>query len=185
MQEQPLAQSRNRTKLNLFLDIGLALFFAIEMEVHFTGLALHELFGLFLTAVLIIHLVLHWDWVVSITRTFFRKLIHESRLNYVLNLVLFLDVVMVFVTGIVVSETLGLNFGLSNTSLSDLQFLHAFSSHLSLVLTALHVALHWKWIATNAGKYLFRLSTPSGREQSLPDRLKQVVPTQCESEPSS
>ena len=47
---------------------------------------------------LVIHVVLHWDWVVSITRTFFHKLVHESRLNYVLNAVLLVDVVVVTVT---------------------------------------------------------------------------------------
>jgi len=176
MQEQTTAQSRNRAKLNLFLDMGLVLFFATEMEVHFTGLALHELLGLLFAAVVVIHVVLHWDWVVNITRTFFRKLIHESRLNYVLNLALFLDVVAVMVTGIMVSETLGLRLGLSSARLTDLLTVHAFSSHLSLVLTALHVALHWRWIATNAGKYLFRLPTPNHKERQLPERRGSAVP---------
>jgi len=160
-QDQIPAKTRDRTKLNLFLDVGLVLFFAVEMEVHFTGLPLHELLGLLFAAVVVVHLVLHWDWVVSITRTFFRKLIHESRLNYVLNLLLFIDVLVVMVTGIAVSETLGLHFGLGNATLTDTQVVHAFSSHLCLVLTALHVALHWKWIVTNAGKYLLRLPTPA------------------------
>ena len=148
------AKTRDRTRLNLFLDIGLVLFFAIEMEDHFTGLALHELLGLLFIAVSIIHIVLHWDWVVNITRVFFRKLIHESRLNYVLNAVLLVDFLVVSVTGIAVSETLGVNFGLSGNALIDWQTVHAFSSHLCLVLTAFHVALHWKWIVTNMGKYV-------------------------------
>ena len=151
------AKTRDRTRINLLLDLGLALFFAVEMEDHFTGLALHELLGVLFAAVLVVHVVLHWDWVVSITRTFFQKLIHESRLNYVLNVVLLLDVVVVSVTGIAVSETLGLHFGLSGATLTDWQTVHAFSSHLCLVLTALHVALHWRWIATNVGKHLLRL----------------------------
>jgi Domain of unknown function (DUF4405) len=158
-------KTRDRTRLNLFLDIGLTLFFVIEMEDHFTGLALHEWLGVFFAAVLVIHVVLHWDWVVSITRTFFYKLVHESRLNYVLNAVLLVDVIVVTVTGIAVSETLGLNFGLSGATLTDWQTVHAFSSHLCLVLTALHVALHWKWVATNVVKHLFRLPTPGRKVQ--------------------
>jgi len=157
---QVTAKTRDRTKLNLFLDIGLTLFFAIEMEVHFTGLALHELLGFLFAAVVIVHIVLHWDWVVSLTLTFFRKLIHESRLNYVVNVLLLVDTVIVSVTGVAVSETLGLNFGLKGLQLTDWQAVHGFSSHLCLVLTALHIALHWKWIATNAEKYLFRFRLP-------------------------
>ena len=49
--------------------------------------------------------------------------------------------------------------------LTDWQIVHAFSSHLCLVLTALHVALHWKWVATNLGKHLFRLPTPERKVQ--------------------
>ena len=154
------AKTRNRSKLNFFLDLGLAIFFAAEMEVHFTGLLLHEWLGLFFAALLALHVVLHWNWVVSITQTFFRKLIHEARLNYVLNAALFVDVVVVSLTGIAVSETLGLNFGLRGAALIDWQSIHALSSHLCLVLTAAHVALHWKWIAAHAGKYLFAAKAP-------------------------
>ena len=185
MRESIPAQPRNRNKLNLYLDIGLALFFAIEMEVHFTGLAFHELLGLLFASVLVVHVALHWDWVVTVTRTFFRKLIHESRLNYVLNLALFIDVVVVTVTGILVSETLGLHLGLGSVRLTDLQTVHAFSSHLSLVLTALHVALHWKWIATNAGKYLFSLTTSRRKSEQPSERFVQAAPTQRKSETSA
>ena len=122
------------------------------------------------------------DWVVNITSTFFRKLIHESRLNYVLNVALLLDVIVVVVTGIVVSETLGLRLGLSNVRITDLQTIHAYSSHLSLVLTALHVALHWRWIATNAAKYLFRLPSPNNKAQPTLERRGPAMPTQRESE---
>ena len=125
--------------------------------------------GLFFAAVLVLHVVLHWDWVVSITRTFFHKLIHDSRLNYVLNVVLLVDVVVVTVTGIAVSETLGLNFGLTGATLTDWQSVHAFSSHLFLVLTGLHVALHWKWIAINMGKHLLRLPVPGRKVQREPE----------------
>lgn len=155
--------ARNINKVNFFLDVALALGFAVEMEVHFTGLPLHELIGLFFAVALAIHLILHWDWVVSITRTFFNKLWHDSRLNYVLNVLLLVDVIAVTVTGIVVSETLGLHFGLSPSQQTDWLTVHAFTSHLSLVITALHVALHWRWIATHTAKYLLPKGRPAAQ----------------------
>jgi hypothetical protein len=152
---QEMGSKRDRNKPNLILDLFLAAIFVVEMEVSFTGLLLHELLGVLFAVLIVLHIVLHWDWVVSITRTFFRKLIHESRLNYVVNVALFIAVLAATVTGFTVSETLGLDFGLRGAQLVDWQLIHALTSHLSLALTALHVALHWRWIATHIGKYVF------------------------------
>jgi hypothetical protein len=106
----------NKNKLNLFLDLGLALIFIVEQEMNFTGRHNHELLGIILGAALVIHIVLHWDWVVSITKTFFKKVIHESRFNYLLNLLLFVDLFITVITGIMISRTLGLQLDFVNNS---------------------------------------------------------------------
>jgi hypothetical protein len=150
----------NRNRLNLFLDIGIAIAFVIEMEEHVTGLRNHELLGLAFSLVLILHIILHWSWIVSVTKNFFRKLFHGSRFNYVLNLLLFIDMLVAVVTGFGISRTLGLDFGIPRSALRDWQTLHVSSSRLTLILVALHVAVHWKWIIAHAKKYLFSLKLP-------------------------
>lgn len=150
----------NTNKLNLFLDIGVALAFVIEMEEHFTGLRNHELLGLAFTIALGIHIILHWAWVVSVTKTFFRKLFHGSRLNYVLNLALFINMLVAVGTGFAISRTLGLDFDIPRSAQRGWQTLHVTSSRLTLIVVALHVALHWKWIAAHAKKYLFTFKLP-------------------------
>lgn len=153
----------NRTKWNVWLDIALTLIFIFEMEEGFTGLLMHEALGLFFGTVLVLHIILHWDWVVSITRTFLRKLLHESRFNYVLNLAVFVDLVVVTVSGVLISRTLGLNFSVSR----DWQKIHIVAAELSLMLIGVHVAMHWKWIITNANTYIFarlKLNRPVPQE---------------------
>ncbi|MBX3064819.1 MAG: DUF4405 domain-containing protein [Anaerolineae bacterium] len=145
----------NINRVNLYLDIALVIAFAVEMEEHFTGLHNHELLGLAFGTALLIHIVLHWSWIVSVTKSFFAHLFHESRLNYVLNLALLIDMGVVVITGIIISRTLGLNLGGSDNGV--IQPLHLLASHLSLILIGLHVALHWKWIVTHVQKYLLRL----------------------------
>jgi Domain of unknown function (DUF4405) len=144
----------SRSKLNLFLDLTIALAFVMEMEEHFTGLRIHELLGLAFGVGIVVHLALHWKWIVNVTRSFFQKLFHESRLNYVLNLALFADILVVIVTGILISRTLGLNFGGETRTI---QQLHSLSSQLSLIFVGLHIALHWKWILAHSQKYLLKL----------------------------
>lgn len=143
-------KSLNKTKINVVLDVLLALIFVVEMEQHFTGLPMHELLGLVFAGALIIHILLHLGWVVSITRSFFKALVHESRVNYVLNLALLIDLSIIAVTGIGISRTLGLSLDVDHSWES----IHMIAAELSLVLIGLHVAMHWKWIATNVGKYL-------------------------------
>lgn len=148
--KQRTTRKMNRTKWNLFLDLGLAAIFIVEMEEHFTGLPMHELLGLIFGAALILHIIMHWDWIVSITRTLFKMVVHESRLNYALNLALFVDLLVVTVTGVAISRTLGLNMQVSH----GWQEIHIIASEFSLVLIGLHVAMHWKWIAINVEKYI-------------------------------
>ncbi len=150
----------SRNKLNLFLDLGLALTFAVVMEERFTGIHIHELLGLAIAVALVTHILLHWRWVVDVTRRFFHNLFQDSRLNYVLNMALFIDIAVVIVTGILISRTLGLKLGIGVENEFPLQLLHILSSHLSLVIVGLHVALHWKWIVTHSQKYLFNIRLP-------------------------
>ena len=146
----------NKIKLNFFLDIGLLIAFVVDMEYRFTGLRLHELIGLAFTIIFALHILLHWDWIWSVTKTLFRKLLQESRLNYLLNWLLFLDALMLVVSGLIISRTLGLNLQGVGRNLPWQQW-HILSAELSLVIIALHVGMHWKWIATFGKKYLLTL----------------------------
>jgi hypothetical protein len=162
----------NKTKLNVFLDALMTVAFVVEMEEHFTGLRLHELLGLLFGIAFTIHILLHWSWVANLTRTFFQKLLHESRFNYMLNVVLFADMAFVTVSGILISRTLGLNLALGEDFRRALQTLHMVGSEVALIIVALHVAMHWKWIKVNAGRYLFgwlpqRRTRPQSQSQLL------------------
>lgn len=144
----------NKNLTNLLLDSVILLAFVVEMQVPFTGIRTHEVLGLVFASILLVHIVLHWNWIWSVTVRFFRNLFHESRLNYVLAVVLLVDMVVVTITGIAISHTLGwnLNFGLSGPYAHRL---HSSASYLSLILVGLHIALQWQWIVTNTRKYFF------------------------------
>ncbi len=74
----------NRPKLNYFVDIGMAIAFAI---VAVTGILklpalggktrdymlLHDWAGVVLAAFVLLHLILHWNWIICMTKGFFNK----------------------------------------------------------------------------------------------------------------
>jgi hypothetical protein len=70
-------------KINLYLDLALVVGFLITMEEKLTGRTLHEWLGVALGVSLVVHLLLHWDWMVAITRRIFKKRPRSTRLNYI------------------------------------------------------------------------------------------------------
>ena len=142
-------------KTNLFVDISILAGFLVAFEPSLTGITVHEWFTLAFGSVLVVHLLLHWDWVVQVTRKFFRNLFHSSRLNYILNLALLVDFVTIMLSGVMISRSVLATFGLQRASSPAWRFLHSSATDISLLLIGLHIALHWKWILSTSKRYLF------------------------------
>jgi len=84
----------NNLKLNYWVDVGLAISFFIcfitglikwpgiikiigtsgYTFLHFSNISLfHDWSGLIMSLLVLVHLVLHWNWIVVVTKSFFKK----------------------------------------------------------------------------------------------------------------
>jgi uncharacterized protein DUF4405 len=144
----------NKTKTNLFLDITIFIAFLMMSNPALTGFAVHEWLGVSFSAALITHVLLHWDWVVSITKTFFKKLIHESRLNYAVDGLLFTAMTSAMLSGLMISENVMAAFGIQLSVSRVWYSIHSLSADLSLIMVGLHFALHWKWVVNSIQRYI-------------------------------
>jgi hypothetical protein len=144
------------TLVNLVLDIGLAIAFIIDINVHFTGIAIHEWLGILFAGLLLLHVVFHWDWVVAITKRFFTKALNKDRVNYILNMGLYISFVLIVLSGLMVSKVAMSTLGFDVTPSRYWLGLHITVANLSILLTGLHVALHWKWITKALGRYVWQ-----------------------------
>lgn len=160
----------NRSKLNLGIDIALALAFVVVMEVGFTGQRFHEELGVAITIAFLVHIALHWRWIVGVSRHILRRALHfnEARFKYVLNLLVLVDLVIVIVTGLLIANTLGFYLPLDGRIYNLLRDIHIETSRLSLLLIGLHIAVDWKWIVASSRKYLFPFGS-SAANTSIPD----------------
>ena len=136
----------NRTKL--LLDIGTFLAFLITMDPRFSGLVIHEWLSLALAGTIIVHLLLNWEWIVNITRRLFVSSTNGARINYVLNWLLFIDGILIMLSGVMISESVVPALGLSLPVDFSWRRLHDMSANLSLIIMGLHLAMHWNWIVT-------------------------------------
>lgn len=169
---QPKAQVRAGRKMsatftNLLVDLTIFAGFLLVSAPHFTGMSLHEWIGIAFGAAIIAHLLLHWQWLVAMTRRMFKRMPARTCLNYTLNSALFIDITIVIFTGLLISRTALPIFGITLSVNHAWQSLHTLSADLSLLLVGLHVALHWKWIANALRTYLLRPVTRRFQKTSL------------------
>lgn len=138
----------HRSKVNLLVDILIFVAFLIAMAPHFSGMTIHEWLGIAFGAAIVTHLLLHWQWLVGITRRFFSPIKGAARLNYALNALLFVNITVIIFTGIMISKVALPSLGIQFEPDMAWRGLHTLSSELSVYLIGLHVALHWGWIVS-------------------------------------
>lgn len=138
---------KNKNYIKLTLDIVIILLFTLLYNVRvFGGLAFHEIVGLGIGSLFIVHILLNSQWVIQVTqRLFDRSLPGKTRFGYFLNILLLCSMAFTIVSGLMISNVLFPDFGGVNGR--AFRGLHSSISYLTLVLVGVHVGLHWQWIA--------------------------------------
>jgi hypothetical protein len=133
-------------KTNLWVDLGIFAAFLVAFEPGLTGIAIHEWFSLAFAGTIVLHLILHWKWMVSVTVHFFKKVFHTTRLDYVVDGLLFIAFTAVMLSGLMISESVLAALGIPAPRQPVWRILHTESANLTLLLTGVHFALHWNWV---------------------------------------
>jgi hypothetical protein len=165
------------TKVNLIVDSAIFIAFLVVAAPQFTGFAIHEWLGIAFGAGIITHLLLHWQWIVTTTQRLFSKAPRQARINYALNLLLFIDITLVIFTGLMISQSALPLLGISLTHSSVWRMVHTLTANLSIALIGLHVALHWQWIANSIVNYVVK---PLSAKVRVPQLTQGAKPLQKE-----
>ena len=83
--------------------------------------------------------LLHWEWVVGISTRLFGGLARGVRLNYVIDLVLFVAFTAAVLSGVMMSKHVLPAFGLHASPVRAWRGIHDFSANLLVVAVAVHV----------------------------------------------
>jgi hypothetical protein len=161
----------NRNKVNLIVDSAIFLAFLVAMAPRFSGMAVHEWLGIAFGVAIVTHLLLHWQWLVEVTKRFFGKAQWSARVNYILNALLFVDVTIIIFTGLMISRSALPLLGIELGQGGSWRMLHTLTANLFLALVGLHIALHWQWIASTVKR--LALAPRSARTKELPAGARQ------------
>lgn len=155
-------------KTNLLIDLGIFTAFMVAMQPTMTGIALHEWFSVAFAATILIHLLLHWKWIVTVGGQFFRKLFHTSRLKFAVDSLLFIAFTAVMMSGLMISRNVMAALGISLPGGPAWRTIHSLSANGTLVLVGLHFALSWNWVVAMVKRYIVQPLLPARKTAPQP-----------------
>lgn len=137
-------------------DLILLVFFVLASAPMATGVAVHEWVSFIYLVPFMIHLLLHWDWITSVPKRFFKALTLEHRFNVVWDMLLYAMMIVVTLSGVLISEVALPLFGLHMAEDPFWATLRHDTSNLLLPMLGIHLAMHWGWIVRMSKKVLGR-----------------------------
>jgi hypothetical protein len=146
-----------RSRFDLVFDLVLFLSFGIAYTFSFTGLTIHEWFGLAFGVALLTHLTLHWDWVLQTTRRMFSR-VGRRRVMWMVNSLLLIDMSLCVASGIAISVVAMPALRIHTVADSGYwRELHSRTASLAIFLIALHIGLDYRWIVSVSRRWLRRI----------------------------
>lgn len=143
-------------KFTLDLLMGIIFAFLFNKTV-FGGMAFHEIAGLAIGFAVIIHLILNLKWIKNVTSAILKKETPiKTKIGYVVNLLLLLDILTIIISGICISKVVFSNFNLHNNIFD--KNTHTAAAYTALLLIGIHVGLHWNWVM-NTFKNIVKINT--------------------------
>lgn len=88
------------------------------------------------------------------TKQFFKKLFHRSRLNYLVDASFFIAMTTSLFSGLLISKSVMSTLGIQLNVSHGWESIHKLASDASLIMLGLHFALHFKWVVSNLKRYL-------------------------------
>ena len=102
-----------KNTVKMLLDIVIIAILALLYNSHVTVLAFHEIAGLGLFGLFIIHCLLNIKWIIAVSKRFFSKPIAPKvRIGYIVNLLLLITFIFEIISGIFTSQILFPSFAL-------------------------------------------------------------------------
>lgn len=141
-------------KTNLILDLIIFIVLLVVASPFTTGYTIHEWLAVSFLVTIVIHLLFHWDWIVKIGGSFVKKLFHQSRLNFIVDMLFFITMTGSLFSGLMISREFMPTLGIQLQADRSWEMIHKTIANLTVIMLGLHFALHLKWVWTNIKRYL-------------------------------
>lgn len=150
----------NRKMLSkLAIDLLMAVLMLAAMAYHLTGNPIHELLGVSLLALFIVHNILNRRWYQTVLK---RK--HNVRhvLNTAVNLLLLVMMLMLMVSSVMISRSVFAFIPVDGGLIA--RQIHTLATYWGFILISIHLGMHWRMITGMIRKILKIPSLNRGRK---------------------
>lgn len=133
-----------KTYYKYILDAIMTVLFVLLMNTEVTGLKPHEVIGLGVCGLFVIHNLLNAKWIKAVAGKLFDKNFKPmTKFMFLLDVILLIDVALIAASGVIISTEL-FSFTTDNRYLWVM--IHNVSAYAGLIFISVHVGLHWKSI---------------------------------------
>ena len=143
---------KKKNQLQIILDVLKLLSVALFYYKRTVTMNFHEVGGLALCGIFLIHIGLNMPWVRGVAmRLFSKKLPLKTRIAFMINLLLLVCFFTIALSGVMISKTIFV-------SLTDHSFnwkmIHYFAAGMSIILLGIHLGLHLGYLKSLATKHM-------------------------------
>ena len=143
---------------------------------------LHDWFGIVMIAAAVIHIIVHWKWIVSMTKRVVHEMVNRerrfnnrSRLNVLINMVTGLSFLITALSGLYLFFFPGGRYGVADPmflfSRTAWDLVHTWSGIVLTSIGVVHFYIHWGWI-TKVTKKILVSRQPISKEIQEPQSVQ-------------
>ncbi|MCX7714626.1 MAG: DUF4405 domain-containing protein [Clostridia bacterium] len=137
--------------VKIILDIVMIFVLMLLYRKNAVSLKFHEVAGLILLGMFVIHLLLNKNWIAKVTQRLFSSNIDKrTKIGYLVDFLLLLSFSAIGISGVLISKTL-FHFSGGNAWKKT----HFFCAAVALILIGIHVGLHKQFFASMLGRAAF------------------------------
>ena len=133
---------------------------------------LHTWFGIVMIIAAVVHIIVHWNWIVNMTKRAVQELTRgerrfnrRGRLNVWINIVTGLSFLITAISGVYLLFVPGGSHGVTAPgflfSRTTWDLIHTWGGIVMIDVAILHFAIHWGWVLKVTGKMILSLKTVS------------------------
>jgi len=136
---------------------------------------LHIWFGILMIVVVLMHIVIHWRWLVGMARRTWSEITtrqsrfnNRSRVNLLINAAIGLSFIITATSGLYLYFISGRRHGVTDPlnlfTRATWDLIHTWAGILMIVVAVIHFLIHWRWVVKVSGKIVKAVLPESGAQ---------------------